>query len=212
MTKKSLIPELAVYNQEGKEVGTVPLKAQLWEGEIHSHAVYLALRQELANRRAGTHDTKNRSEVSGSGRKPWKQKGTGRARAGSVRSPLWRHGGVIFGPHPRSHRFSIPRKFRGLALRSALRNLIEDNKLIVLEKLEIKEAKTKELAKILKNLKTDKSLILFKQTNDRLMFASRNLPRTKLLSIAQLNVHDLLRFKKVILTKETLKALEEALS
>jgi len=116
--------ELNVYNQEGKEAGKVHLKGELWEGDVNSHVLHLALKRQLAGKRSGTHDTKMRGEVSGTGRKPWKQKGTGRARSGSVRSPLWRHGGVIFGPHPRKHGFDIPKQERLLALQSALRNLV----------------------------------------------------------------------------------------
>lgn len=205
------MPELNVYNQDGKEVGKVQLK-KLWNGEVHRHVLHLALRQELANRRTGTHSTKTRAEVSGSGRKPWKQKGTGRARAGSIRSPLWRHGGVIFGPHPRSHAFSLPRQVRQLAFKSAFLNLIEDGKLMVLDKLDIPDAKTKHLAQVLKNFKTNKALVLFSKTSEKLQRAGQNLSLSKFLPISQLNVHDLLRYKKIFLTKETLNALEEVLS
>lgn len=204
--------QVSLYNQEGKEVGKVALKGDLWEGQVHSHALYLALRQQLANKRAGTHSTKVRSEVAGSGKKPWKQKGTGRARSGSIRSPLWRHGGVIFGPHPRSHAFELPKQVRRLALSSALRNLLKEERLFVLDKLELKEAKTKQAVQLLKNLKIKSALILVKEFDSVLKQATRNLSGVKLLSISKLNTHDLLRFKKVIVTQEALSVLSEALT
>lgn len=201
-----------VYSQEGQEVGTMNLKGGLWKEPIHTHALYLTLRRELAVKRAGTHATKTRSEVSGSGKKPWRQKGTGRARAGSVRSPLWRHGGVVFGPHPRKHGFALQKEVNRLALRSALQNLLASDKFIVLDKLEISEAKTKNLVLILNQLKADKVLILIKETDEKLKRASQNLSRAKLLPLTQLNVHDLLRFKKVLLTKETFNTLEKVMA
>lgn len=204
--------DLKIYSQSGKEVGTLRLKAEFWDGDVHAHALYLVLRRQLAARRAGTHDTKTRSEVSGGGKKPWRQKGTGRARHGSNRSPLWRHGGVIFGPHPRKHGFSLPQQVRLLALRSALCNLVKDQKLIVLDKLELKEAKSKVMAEILKNLKADQALILAARRDQALERAARNLSQAKVLPLSHLNVHDLLRFKKVVATQETLAALEEAVS
>jgi large subunit ribosomal protein L4 len=206
------MPELTVFNHEGKEVGKVHLKGELWEGEVHAHALHLALKRQLASKRAGTHDTKTRGEVSGTGKKPWKQKGTGRARAGSIRSPLWRHGGVVFGPHPRKHGFDLPKQVRRLALRSALRNLVLEHRLLVLDKLELAEAKTKAVAQMLEKLKAEKALILSHTKNEALWRACRNLAHAKLLPLSALNVHDLLRFKKVIVDKDTLKALEGVLA
>lgn len=202
--------ELIIYNQEGKETGKVKLKSELWTGEVHSHALHLSLRQELSNRRAGTHSTKTRDEVSGTGKKPWKQKGTGRARSGSVRSPLWRHGGVIFGPHPRKHGFSLPRQVKSLGIASALRNLLADGRLAVLDSLEIPDFKTKHLAKVFRNLEANKTLVLTKGIDKKIERASRNLEKIKILPVARLNVHDLLRFEKVYVTKESLAMLEEA--
>jgi large subunit ribosomal protein L4 len=204
--------ELAVYNHDGKEVGKVHLKEELWHGEIHQQALYLGLKKQLSSKRTGTHDTKTRSEVSGTGKKPWKQKGSGRARSGSVRSPLWRHGGVIFGPHPRKHGFFLPQQVRQLALRSALRNLVQNHRLIVVEKFETAEPKTKQIHDFLRRLKSENALILLKEKNDLIQRACRNLRGAKLLYLESLNVHDLLRFKKVIVPKEVLKNLEEVLS
>jgi large subunit ribosomal protein L4 len=204
--------ELVVYHQDGKESGKVHLKEELWHGEIHPQALYLSLKKQLSSRRAGTHDTKKRSEVSGTGKKPWKQKGSGRARAGSVRSPLWRHGGVVFGPHPRKHGFDLPKQVKQLAVRSALRNLVQSHRLIVLDKFEVSEPKTKQIQLLLKNFKVENALVLLKERSQSVQRACRNLSGVKLLCLDSLNVHDLLRFKKVIVTKEILKDLEEVLS
>lgn len=202
----TLVP---VYSLETEEVGKIELKGGIWEGKIHSHTLHLALHRQLAGKRAGTHSTKTRGEVRGGGKKPWRQKGTGRARAGSIRSPLWRGGGVIFGPHPRRHGFSLPRKIRSLAFQSAVRNLVQDKKLLVLNRLEIPEAKTKRVARILEKFGIEKALFLLKEPDRKLESAIRNLPHVKCLPIARLNLHDLLRFEKVITTEEALKSLEK---
>lgn len=204
--------DAVIYNQEGKEVGKVALKGGLWEGDVHTHSLYLALRHQLAGKRLGTHSTKTRAVVSGSGKKPWKQKGTGRARSGSIRSPIWRHGGVVFGPHPRSHAFALPKQVRRLALYSAFRNLLQEKRLLILDKLEFSEAKAKAAADMLKKLKIQKALIVVKESSRNTEQAIRNLSGVKLLNISKLNVHDLLRFKNVVLTKDALKAVTEVFS
>lgn len=204
--------EIIVYNAEGKETGKHALKGNLWKGEVNAHSLHLALRKQLAGARQGTHSTKRRDEVSGTGKKPWKQKGTGRARSGSVRSPLWRHGGSVFGPKPRDYSFQIPREAGRVALISALRNCAKDGKMALLDNLKIEKPKTREVASMLKNLKSDNALLLIDKKDDKLSRAAKNLPFVKVLPIKSLNAHDLLRFKKVLLTKETLSALEKAVA
>jgi len=201
--------ELKIYNQQGKETGSLNLKDTVWDGEVNAHVLHLTLKKQLAGNHQGTHCTKRRDEVSGTGKKPWKQKGTGRARSGSVRSPLWRHGGVVFGPRPRSHAFATTRQFGKLGLLSALRNLIQDGKMSLLDDLKIQNPKTKEVASLVKKLNSDSALFLIDKKNETLERAAKNLPFVKVLPIGNLNVHDLLRFKKVLLTKETLQSLEK---
>lgn len=203
---------LKVINQAGAEVGQLELP-QVLRIELKQDLVYRALNWYLASKRQGTHSTLTRTEVRGGGRKPWKQKGTGRARAGSIRSPLWRGGGVIFGPKPRDHSFPFPVKMRKRALASVIAERAREGKVMVLENLSLPAAKTKEMVKILSQLKiaSAKNLIVA-QPDEGARRAARNLSSTRLVSPGELNIHDLLNCENLVMTQDALKALGEKLS
>ena len=188
------------------------LKEEIFGAKTRLHLLHQTVLMQLANRRAGTAATKSKGWVRGGGKKPWRQKGTGRARAGSIRSPLWVGGGTIFGPQPRDYSFRMPRKARKEALLSALSLKNRDGKIIVVDKLDLEEAKTKLMAKALGELKVTSALIVISQPDEKIERSSRNIPAVKVLRVEGLNVYDLVRYEHLILTEGALKLLEERLA
>jgi len=203
------MPKVQVLNTQGVPVGEVELSDSVFGIEPNVHAMHMAVRVYLAGLRQGTHSTLSRGEVRGGGRKPWRQKGTGRARAGSIRSPLWRGGAIIFGPKPRDYSFDIPKKVRRLALKSALSTKVRDEQLIVLDNLELPQAKTKEMVKVLEALKANKALIVTEDKNEVVERSARNIPGVKTVVVEGMNVYDLLRYDYLVMTKAAAKKTEE---
>ncbi len=204
------MPKAAVYNVEGEQVGEIELNDALFGQPVHAAVLHEVVLMQLANRRRGTHDTKTRAEVRGGGRKPWRQKGTGRARHGSIRSPIWRGGGIVFGPHPRDYSFQVPKKVKRLALKSALSAKAAEGRIVVLDVLELAEPKTKDMVRILDNLKaTDGALVVTADRDANVEKSSRNIPGVKSLEARQLNVYDLLDHPNLILTRDALARVEE---
>ncbi|TLS48346.1 50S ribosomal protein L4 [Paenibacillus antri] len=204
------MPKVALYNASGAQVGEVELADTVFGVEPNKYVMHDAVLLQQASLRAGTHKTKGRSEVRGGGRKPWKQKGTGRARQGSIRSPQWKGGGIVFGPTPRSYGFKLPKKVRRLALKSALSSKVIDNEIIVLDALSIAAPKTKEIKAILNNLKIDrKALVVTAEYDDNVALSVRNLPNAKFVSAEGINVLDVLGYDKLIITKDAAKKVEE---
>ena len=203
--------KMQILNTNGEKVSDINLNKEIWDIEPNDAVLYDALRLARNNSRQGTADTKTRSEVSGGGRKPWRQKGTGRARQGSTRAPHWPGGGVVFGPHPRSYAIKMNRKERRLALKSALAYKAIESKLIVVDKLEVSN-KTKDMKKILENLKANKKvLIVVDELNDNLILSSRNLNNVLLLSVDEINTFDVVYADTMIITENAVKQLEEVL-
>lgn len=207
------MPKVALYNQSGSTVGEIELADSVFGIEPNTHVLHDAVVMQQASLRHGNHDVKNRSEVRGGGRKPWKQKGTGRARQGSIRSPQWVGGGVVFGPTPRSYAYKLPKKVRRLALRSALSSKVQNDEIKVLEALEVSAPKTQEVVKVLANLKADrKALIVTGTQNDNLALSVRNIPGVKLVTAEGINVLDVLNHDQFIVTKEAVAKIEEVLA
>lgn len=208
---------LPIYNSEGKEVDNIKLDATVFDGTINNDALYQAINAYRAGQRKGLAATKTRGEVSGGGRKPWRQKGTGRARVGSIRSPLWRHGGVIFGPHPRDFSYRLPQKIKTLALKSALCARLKENKFLVLDKVILEKGKTKEAAKIFVNLKvvpekkSHKILLLLDKLDNGLKLALRNLRFLSVNKALDVNAYEVLSHQKLVITKDALSALTKRL-
>lgn len=200
---------VSVYNMEGKEVGTVELNDAVFGVEIKEHLVHQAVVLQLANNRQGTQKAKTRSEVSGGGRKPWRQKGTGHARQGSTRSPQWTGGGVVFAPVPRDYSFKMNKKEKRAALKSVLTSKVQENKLVVLDELKLAEVKTKEMKKVLDNLKVEKALVVVGQENDNVVLSARNLQGVATTTVSTMNVYDLLKYNTVITTKAGVASIEE---
>ena len=200
---------VSVYNMEGKEVGTMELNDAVFGVEINDHLVHLAVVRQLANNRQGTQKAKTRSEVSGGGRKPWRQKGTGHARQGSTRSPQWTGGGVVFAPVPRDYSIKMNKKERRLALKSALTSRVQENKLIVLEDLTLDEAKTKAMQTVLNNLNVSKALVVLNEENKNVVLSTRNIPDVVTAYTNTINVFDILKYNTLILTKSAVASLEE---
>lgn len=203
------MPTVAVYNTTGEQVSEIQLNDKLFGAPIRSDLMHQVVLQYLAARRAGTHKVKNRSEVAGGGRKPWRQKGTGRARQGSTRSPQWKGGGVVFGPTPRSYAFSVPKKVRRLALYSALSSKVADGKVIVLDGLNIEQPKTKDMVAILNNLNLKKALILDGEKKQPAYLSTRNIEGVKYMDANGVNVYELLRHEHLVLTKDAVAKVEE---
>ncbi|HWR09836.1 50S ribosomal protein L4 [Sporomusa sp.] len=208
------MPKVAVYDMTGAKTGEIELNDSVFGVEINEAVVHQAVVMQLASQRHGTHATKTRAMVRGGGRKPWKQKGTGRARAGSIRSPLWVGGGVAFGPHPRSYKFSMPRKVRRLAIKSALTAKVNDGGLLVVEDINFAVPKTKDVVKFLGNFEAsdNKALIITVDQNDNVVKSSRNIPGVKAINTMGLNVFDLLHHDKVLVTKDAIAKIEEVLA
>ncbi len=204
------MPKIDVYNMEGKKVSDVELNDNVFGIEPNEAIVHSVLVNYLANQRQGTQSTKTRSEVSGGGRKPWRQKGTGRARQGSIRAPQWVKGGIALGPKPRSYKYTVNKKERRLAIRSVLSSKVLENNLIVLDKAEMKEIKTKAMVKTLENLKvTGKTLILLPEKNENVQKSARNIEGVKTTLVNTINVYDLLKYNKLVVTLDAVKKLEE---
>lgn len=204
------MPKVAVYNTSGSQVGEIELSDAVFGIEPNIHVLHSAVVLQQASLRRGTHKTKGRSEVSGGGRKPWRQKGTGRARQGSIRAPQWKGGGTVFGPQPRSYAIKLPRKVRRLAIKSALSSKVRDSEIIVLDELRMAAPKTKEFAKILSNLKVErKALVVSAEFDDNVALSTRNIPGVKFVPATGINVLDLLNHDKLIITKEAVAKVEE---
>ena len=200
-----------VYNMDGDKVSEIELTDEIFNVPLKQHLLHEVVTMQLTNRRAGTAATKGRSDVRGGGQKPYRQKGTGRARAGSRRSPLWRGGGVVFGPKPRSYRYKVPKKVRRQALKMALTNKLQDKALIVVDRLDLETIKTKQLVEVLAALKTEEALIVTDRKIESVELSSRNLPYVKVLRSQGLNVYDILRFKNLILLEPSLNQIQERL-
>ncbi|MBR5338276.1 MAG: 50S ribosomal protein L4 [Lachnospiraceae bacterium] len=200
---------VSLYNMEGKEVGTIELKDEIFGVEVNEHLVHKAVVAQLANKRQGTQKARTRSEVSGGGRKPWRQKGTGHARQGSIRAPQWKGGGVVFAPVPRDYSQKMNRKERRIALLSALSSRVADNKIFVIEDLKMDEIKTKKFAEVLDNLKIDKALVVLEEGNKNVMLSARNIPNVKTAGANTINVYDILKYNTLVLSKDVISQLEE---
>ena len=200
---------VSVYNMEGNEVGKMELNDAIFGVEVNEHLVHMAVIQQLANKRQGTQKAKTRSEVSGGGRKPWRQKGTGHARQGSIRAPQWTGGGVVFAPTPRDYSFKLNKKEKRAALKSALTSRVQEDKFIVLENLELNEIKTKKFAEILGNLNVEKALVVLNDNNKNVVLSARNIPNVKTALTNTINVYDILKYNTVIVTKDAVATIEE---
>lgn len=207
------MPKVALYNISGEQVGEIELNDAVFGIEPHQHVLHSAVVMQQASQRHGTHKVKGRAEVRGGGRKPWRQKGTGRARQGSIRSPQWVGGGVVFGPTPRNYGYKLPKKVRRLAIKSALSSKVLANQIVVLDALQMSQPKTKEFANILKNLNVDrKALIVAAEYNDQVALSTRNIPGVKFVAADGINVLDVLAHDKLIITKEAVQKVEEVLA
>ena len=200
---------VTVFNMEGNEVGTMELNDAVFGVEINEHLVHLAVVRQLANKRQGTQKAKTRSEVSGGGRKPWRQKGTGHARQGSIRAPQWTGGGVVFAPVPRDYEVKMNKKERRAALKSALTSKVQDNKLVVVDSLALAEAKTKEMQKVLTNLKADKALVVTADDDQKVVLSARNIADVQTATVNTINVYDVMKHNTVVVTKDAVASIEE---
>ncbi|MBE5963340.1 MAG: 50S ribosomal protein L4 [Lachnospiraceae bacterium] len=200
---------VSVYNIEGKEVGTIELNDAIFNVEVNEHLVHMAVVNQLANKRQGTQSAKTRSEVSGGGRKPWRQKGTGHARQGSTRSPQWTGGGVVFAPKPRDYSYKLNKKERRLALQSVLTSRVQENKFIVVDEFAFDEVKTKKFANVLDNLKVSKALVVLKDDDKNTMLSARNISTVKTASTNTINVYDILKYDTMIVDKAAVATIEE---
>ncbi len=204
------MPKVEVYNVEGKKVSDLDLKEEIFGIKPNEGLVHSVLMNYLANQRQGTQSTKTRSEVRGGGKKPWRQKGTGRARQGSIRAPQWIKGGIALGPKPRSYKYRVNKKEKRLAIKSILSSKVLEKDLVVVDKFDFKEIKTKQMANAMKNLKIeDKALIMLANGDEKVQKSARNLEGVRTISVSTINVFDLLKYKKLVLTVDTVKKLEE---
>ncbi|MCM3654925.1 50S ribosomal protein L4 [Metabacillus litoralis] len=207
------MPKVALLNQSGSNVGEIELNDSVFGIEPNQHVLFDAVIMQRASLRQGTHKVKNRSEVAGGGRKPWRQKGTGRARQGSIRSPQWRGGGVVFGPTPRSYAYKLPKKVRRLAIKSALSSKVIDNNIVVLEDLAFNAPKTKEMTAVLNGLSVaKKALIVTADNNENVALSARNIPGVTVVTASGVNVLDVLNHEKLIMTKAAVQKVEEVLA
>ena len=200
---------VSVYNMEGNEVGTLELNDAVFGVEVNEHLVHLAVVAQLANKRQGTQKAKTRSEVSGGGRKPWRQKGTGHARQGSTRSPQWKGGGVVFAPTPRDYTIRLNKKEKRAALRSALTSRVQDNKFIVVDELKFDEIKTKKFQNVMDNLKVSKALVVLADNDQNTVLSARNIAGGKTSQVGSINVYDILKYNTVVATKAAVASIEE---
>ncbi len=200
---------VSVYNMEGKEVGNIELSDELFGVEINENLVHQAVLQQLADNRQGTQKAKTRSEVSGGGKKPWRQKGTGHARQGSTRSPQWTHGGVVFAPVPRDYSFKMNKKEKRYALKSALTSRVQDNKFIVLDELKLDEIKTRKFQEVLNALKVNKAIVILDSMDKNAILSARNIPDVITAQVNTINTYDIMKYNTVITTKAAVQKLEE---
>lgn len=200
---------VSVFNMEGKEVSTLELNDAVFAAPINEHLVHMAVVQQLANKRQGTQSAKTRSEVSGGGKKPWRQKGTGHARQGSTRSPQWTGGGVVFAPKPRDYSFKMNRKEKNAAIKSVLTSKVNESKFIVLDELKLEGIKTKEVASMLKNLNVEKALIVTADKDENVVLSARNIPTVRTALTNTINVYDILKYDTVVVTKDAVAKIEE---
>jgi large subunit ribosomal protein L4 len=204
------MPKTALLNTKGEQVGEIELSDNIFGIEVRPDIMHRAVVNYLANQRLGTSSTLTRAEVAGGGRKPWRQKGTGRARHGSIRSPIWRKGGITFGPKPRAYKYKLPKKLKRLALKSALSSKVVENEIIVLEDLTMEAPKTKEMVQILSNVKADKkSLIVIASKDENVEKSARNIPGVKAINVNTLNVYDILNHDNLIMTKDAVMKVQE---
>ncbi len=200
---------VAVYNIEGKEVDKLELNDNVFGVEINEHLVHLAVVSQLANSRQGTQSAKTRAEVSGGGRKPWRQKGTGHARQGSTRSPQWTGGGVVFAPKPRDYSMKMNKREKQIAIKSALTSKVQDSKLVVVDEFKLDEIKTSKFVEILNNLKAPKALVVTKDKDEKVILSARNIPTVKTTMTNAINVYDILKYDALVMTKDAVAAIEE---
>ena len=201
--------KVSVFNMEGKEVGSMDLNDSIFAVEINEHLVHMAVVQQLANNRQGTQKAKTRSEVSGGGRKPWRQKGTGHARQGSIRAPQWTGGGVVFAPTPRDYSFKLNKKEKRAALKSALTSVVNENKFIVVDELKLDSIKTKDFAKVLTNLNVEKALVVLDTNDQNVVMSAKNIPTVKTALTNTINVYDILKYNTVVVTKAAVDQIQE---
>ena len=200
---------VSVYNMEGKEVGTIELNDAVFGVEVNEHLVHMAVVAQLANKRQGTQKAKTRSEVSGGGRKPWRQKGTGHARQGSTRAPQWTGGGVVFAPTPRDYTITLNKKEKRAALKSALTSRVNENKFVVVDELKFDEVKTKNFKAVMNNLKVSKALVVLADNDQNTVLSARNIPEVKTSLVNTINVFDILKYNTVVATKAAVASIEE---
>ena len=203
------MPKVDLLNIEGKKVGNIELSDDIFAVEVNEDVMHEVVLNYLANQRQGTQSTKTRSEVRGGGKKPWKQKGTGRARQGSIRAPQWIKGGIALGPKPRSYKYTLNKKVKRLALKSALTTKVLENKLIVLDTLELEEIKTKTMAGILANLKVEKALVVLPENNLNVQASTKNIPNVKTALVNTINTYDILKYDMFVVTKAAVEKIEE---
>lgn len=200
---------ISVYNMEGKEVGKMELNDAVFGVEVNEHLVHMAVVSQLANKRQGTQSAKTRSEVSGGGRKPWRQKGTGHARQGSTRAPQWKGGGVVFAPKPRDYSFKLNKKEKRAALLSALTSRVLENKMVVVDELKFDEVKTKKFVEVMNNLKVNKALVVLNDVDTNVVLSARNIPTVKTAQTNEINVYDILKYDTLVVTKAAVATIEE---
>ena len=200
---------VSVYNIEGKEVGSIELNDAVFGVEVNEHLVHMAVVNQLANNRQGTQSAKTRSEVSGGGRKPWRQKGTGHARQGSTRSPQWTGGGVVFAPKPRDYSFKMNKKEKRIALLSALSSKVAESKIVVLDEFKLDEIKTKKFVEVMNNLKVENALVVLEGENKNVVLSGRNIPSVKVTANNEINTYDVLKYTTLVVTKAAVEKLEE---
>ena len=201
--------KISVYNMEGKEVEKIDLSDAVFGVEVNEHLVHMAVVSQLANNRQGTQKAKTRSEVSGGGRKPWRQKGTGHARQGSTRAPQWTHGGVVFAPVPRDYSFKLNKKEKRAALKSALTSRVQEGKLIVVDELKLDEIKTKNFVNVMKNLKVEKGLVVLAENNENVVLSAKNVENIDTTLVGEINVYDIMKGGVIVLTQDAAKKIEE---
>ena len=201
--------KVSVYNMEGREVETIDLSDDVFGVDVNEHLVHMAVVQQLANKRQGTQKAKTRSEVSGGGRKPWRQKGTGHARQGSTRSPQWTGGGVVFAPKPRDYSFKLNKKERRIALKSALTSKVQENKFIVVDAIKLDEIKTKKFADVLNSLNVKKALVVLNDNDQNVVMSAKNIPTVKTALTNTINVFDILKYDTVVIDKAAVATIEE---
>ena len=200
---------VAIYNMKGEEVGSLELNDAVFGAKINEHLVHMAVVQYLANKRQGNQSAKTRSEVRGGGKKPWRQKGTGHARQGSIRAPQWKGGGVVFAPTPRDYSFKMNKKEKRVALKSALTSKVNDSKLIVLDELKLDEIKTKKFKEVMESLKVNKALVILNDNDRNVVMSARNLPGIKTALTNTINVYDIMKYDTVVVTKDAVATIEE---